>query len=70
MEDAIKQMKQGERAIVKVFNSPAIPGTFDLYEIEVIRIGRRRNRPWDLEGDERLESALSLKGDANLCIKD
>ena len=42
---------------------------YDQYEIEIIRIGRKKNNPWNLEGEEVYEKASELKGLGNADIK-
>ncbi|CAD8072280.1 unnamed protein product [Paramecium sonneborni] len=69
IEDALIKMKQGERSIIKIYHSPATKEFYDQYEIEIIRIGRKKDNPWHLEGQEVFEKALELKGLGNSDIK-
>lgn len=70
LEDILKQMKQGERSIAKVFHNPATREFFDQFEIEIIRIGRKFERPWHLDGVEVYQQAAHLKGEGNQHIKE
>ncbi|CAK79840.1 unnamed protein product (macronuclear) [Paramecium tetraurelia] len=69
IEQALSKMKQGERSLIKIYQSPVSKEFYNQYEIEIIRIGRMKNNPWHLEGEEVYERALELKGLGNGDIK-
>ncbi|CAD8102031.1 unnamed protein product [Paramecium primaurelia] len=69
IEEILSKMKQGERSLIKIYHTPSNKEFYDQYEIEIIRIGRKLNNPWHLEGEEVYDKALELKGLGNADIK-